>query len=171
VISAIFVESTLAAASAVEKAQKDERLQDERRWNTRITTLVRNMVQFSESAPTSGKLSDSVDAIYQLELQSSLLDQLVKLPEVKHALDDLDINPDDHGHLSELLDPDNGGTISVTDFIEGLRRLRGEPRRSDIVHVNMMVKSLQLAVSETQTSVLEMQSHISNIHGALGLRA
>jgi len=167
VISAIFIESTLAAAAALEKAQKDERLQDERRWKVSITKLIRNICEVAEQSSGGEKLSDIVESIYQIDLQKSLLDELVKRPEVKEALDDLDINPDDHCHLSELLDPDNGGTISVVDLVDGLRRLRGEPRRSDVVHVNMMVRSLQLVVTETQTAVLEMQSRISHIHDAL----
>jgi len=163
VISAVFVESTLAAASAAQHAQKNARLQDDSLWNTRITTLVKSMVAASEQFSVHGKLSGSVDAIYQVDVRSSLLNELVDIPEVKQALDDLDINPDDHRYLSELLDPDSGGTISVVDFVNGLRTLRGEPRRSDIVYVKMMIRSMQLAVSETQTLVLEMQSQMGQM--------
>jgi len=163
VISAIFVESTLAAAESMHHAQKNERLQNKKLWNTRITTLLRAMVQVSEQPLWGAKLSESVEQVHQLEIESKLLDDLVQIPAVKQALNDLDINPDDHRYLSELLDPDNGGTITALDFMNGIRRLRGDPRRSDIVHINMMVKSLQLAVSETHLSILEMQPQIAQI--------
>eukprot|EP00443_Scrippsiella_acuminata_P032264 CAMPEP_0115362688 /NCGR_PEP_ID=MMETSP0270-20121206/102833_1 /TAXON_ID=71861 /ORGANISM="Scrippsiella trochoidea, Strain CCMP3099" /LENGTH=182 /DNA_ID=CAMNT_0002785265 /DNA_START=163 /DNA_END=708 /DNA_ORIENTATION=- len=164
----------MAAAAALEKSQKDERLQDERRWKTSITTLIRHMMEVSEQrsgrVSQTRRLSESLDTVLAIDLQSSLLDELVKRPEVKKALDDLDINPDDQGKLSELLDPDNGGTISVVDFIDGLKRLRGEPRRSDIVNVNMMVRALQLALSETQAVILDMQTDIGKINDFVTLR-
>jgi len=167
VVSAIFVERTLEAASDMHKAQKDQRLQDETLWNTRITTLIRHMVEASEESPFQGKLSEAVDTVHSIDMHTSLFDALVKRPEVKQALDDLDINPDDHRYLSELLDPDNGGSITVVDFVNGLRRLRGDPRRSDIVHVNMMLRSMQLAVCETQVSVFEIESQIHKLRDAL----
>jgi len=167
VISAIFVESTMNAASALDRAEKNARLADRELWNTRITTLIRAMVEVSELETPTGKLSDASDDIFYVQIKSKLIDELVELEHVKDALDDLDINPDDHKQLSELLDPDHGGTIGVVDFIDGVRRLRGEPRRSDIVNINMMVRSLQAAVAETHVAVSHVIDKLARIHDAV----
>merc|ERR1712232_1190652 len=58
------------------------------------------------------------------------------------ALNALDIDAQDHKYLSDILDPDKSGSITVLEFVRGLKRLRGEPRRSDIVTVDLMMRSL-----------------------------
>merc|ERR1712110_1142275 len=59
------------------------------------------------------------------------------------ALQALDIDPNDHKKLSDILDPDHSGTISIHELVNGLQRLRGQPRRSDTVMVDLMVRALQ----------------------------
>jgi len=160
VISAIFVESTMAVASALAADKKKDRLQDRALWNSRITGLVRTLVEISEHHDVPGNLSECVDSIYHIEMQSGVIDEMVKLPNVRQMLDDLDIDPNDHQYLSELLDPDNGGTVGIVDFIDGLRRLRGEPRRSDVVSINMMIRSLQMLTGD-------IHKQVSELHGAV----
>jgi len=155
VISAIFVETTMTVASALADEKKRSRLQDRKLWNSRITGLVRDLMETSVHHDVPGHLSESVDAIYDINLASSTIDEIVKMPHVQDMLDDLDIDAQDHRILSELLDPDNGGTIGVVDFIDGLRRLRGEPRRSDVVSINMMIRSLQMLTSDIHNLVAD----------------
>mmetsp|Transcript_62292 Transcript_62292/g.157429 ORF Transcript_62292/g.157429 Transcript_62292/m.157429 type:complete len:394 (-) Transcript_62292:112-1293(-) len=157
VISAIFVESTMAAALSLQSSKKQQRLQDEKLWNSRITQLIRNLVEVSQHHKLTGKLSAEVEDIVQVDFPGSVLDEAVKLPAVQEALDDLDIDPADHRYLSDFLDPDNGGSVGVIDFIDGIRRLRGDPRRSDIVSIDLMVRSIQKVLGN-------MEAKISDIH-------
>merc|ERR1712032_83329 len=83
-----------------------------------------------------------------------VFDEIVREPEVGAALDDLDIDPDDHMYLSDILDPDLGGSITIFDFMDGIKRLRGQPRRSDIVTVDLMVRSTQRKVEELSKLIL-----------------
>eukprot|EP00928_Gymnodinium_smaydae_P032047 TRINITY_DN23324_c0_g1_i1.p1 TRINITY_DN23324_c0_g1~~TRINITY_DN23324_c0_g1_i1.p1 ORF type:complete len:566 (+),score=93.12 TRINITY_DN23324_c0_g1_i1:69-1766(+) len=151
VISAIFVESTMCAATALQQKKKKARLQDDNLWATRIATLVKRLMVISNDGALPEKMSDALELIYALDVPGSRIDELVKDPEAIAALGDLDIDPEDHDYLSDFLDPDNGGTIRVIELIEGIRRLRGDPRRSDIVTVDLMVRSIQRNVAQLMT--------------------
>jgi len=156
VISAIFVESTMVAAMALETTKRKARLQDEHRWNSRITALVRRIMDVSPEHSIPGRMSEAVAEIHDIRVQRSVIDEVVKDEAAIQALNDLDIDPEDHAYLSDILDPDNGGTIEICELVDGLRRLRGEPRRSDIVSVDLMIRALQKAVSEMQTKINEL---------------
>eukprot|EP00929_Paragymnodinium_shiwhaense_P114167 TRINITY_DN824_c0_g3_i1.p1 TRINITY_DN824_c0_g3~~TRINITY_DN824_c0_g3_i1.p1 ORF type:complete len:713 (-),score=210.03 TRINITY_DN824_c0_g3_i1:187-2325(-) len=131
VISAIFVESTLAAATAMKFKQKKARLRDDDLWATRISTL----------------------EIYALDVSVHIMHDVAKDPEAKQALDDLDIDPEDHEHLAEILDPDQGGSIAVIELIDGIKRLRGDPKRSDIVQIDLMLRSIMGAIQDVQATL------------------
>merc|ERR1712176_1140349 len=77
-------------------------------------------------------------------------------------LKDLDIADEDQLDLFETLDVDGGGTIDLEEFVVGLSRLRGDPRRSDIVSVNLIVRSIQMAlnkIEETMAMGRSLKSH------------
>jgi len=97
----------------------------------------------------AGKTTKDYSSDADIEVDRKILDQVaseephIQDPLVVRALDELDIDPHDHAKLSDILDPDHGGTIAVHDLVSGLLALRGQPRRSDIVCVNLMIRSLQ----------------------------
>ncbi|CAJ1426689.1 unnamed protein product, partial [Effrenium voratum] len=132
VISAIFVESTMMAAKEGEIAAKAQRLADERLWATRIATLLRVIMRHSDEEWEDDKLSDHLDSILAIQLSRKDFDTVVQDEEAAKALDELDICREDHQYLSNILDPDNSEVVSVTEIIQGIESLRGEPRRSDI---------------------------------------
>merc|ERR1712061_118271 len=76
------------------------------------------------------------------------MEEVLKYPEAIQALNDLDIESHDHKYLADILDPDNNGSIRIVEFIDGLKRLRGEPRRSDIVAVDLMIRSLHQKITD-----------------------
>merc|ERR1712061_183238 len=88
-----------------------------------------------------------------LDLDTQVIDQIITEKEVIEALNALDIDPDDHKYLSDILDPDNSGSIGIVEFYDGLKRLRGGPRRSDIVSVDLMIRSLQNTVQDISTRI------------------
>merc|ERR1712083_631274 len=67
------------------------------------------------------------------------------------SLIELDIDQADHPKLADILDQDHGGTVTVLEFFIGISRLRGEPRRSDVVNIDLMVR----AVQTTAENILE----------------
>jgi len=59
--------------------------------------------------------------------------------------------------LVDILDPDRDGAIHILDLVNGLMRLRGQPRRSDVVCVDLMVRSLQSAVARIEHQMATVQ--------------
>jgi len=96
-----------------------------------------------DSAVSETSLSDEFEQVSKLSYGPRAIDKWVMDPKVKHALDALDIDPQDHDKLSDILDPQNDGQVPVLDLIDGIRRLRGFPRRSDIVCIDLMIRELQ----------------------------
>eukprot|EP00929_Paragymnodinium_shiwhaense_P099467 TRINITY_DN6111_c0_g5_i1.p1 TRINITY_DN6111_c0_g5~~TRINITY_DN6111_c0_g5_i1.p1 ORF type:complete len:691 (-),score=89.31 TRINITY_DN6111_c0_g5_i1:404-2476(-) len=153
VISAIFVQSTMAAAIGMKHKQKKARLQDEDLWSTRVTTIVRRISTIILGLDLSDKLSEQVDLIYDLDVSCETMDKLGADPAVKAALEELDVDPEDHECLSDILDVDQNGSVVVIELLEGIRRLRGNPRRSDIVSLDLLCRSMQNMLSEVHTIV------------------
>eukprot|EP00929_Paragymnodinium_shiwhaense_P005544 TRINITY_DN10770_c0_g1_i1.p1 TRINITY_DN10770_c0_g1~~TRINITY_DN10770_c0_g1_i1.p1 ORF type:complete len:497 (+),score=70.92 TRINITY_DN10770_c0_g1_i1:95-1585(+) len=153
VISAIFVQSTMAAATALTNRQKKARLQDDGLWASRAHRIVTRIVAlcFPWESDESNNLSDLVDFVYDLKLETSTLDTLGNDAEIKAALSELDIDPEDHQHLSDILDAEQKGEIAVIELLQGIRRLRGNPRRSDIVAIDLTCRAMQNTLKDMHT--------------------
>eukprot|EP00929_Paragymnodinium_shiwhaense_P099468 TRINITY_DN6111_c0_g6_i1.p1 TRINITY_DN6111_c0_g6~~TRINITY_DN6111_c0_g6_i1.p1 ORF type:complete len:852 (-),score=179.08 TRINITY_DN6111_c0_g6_i1:64-2619(-) len=170
VISAIFVESTLAAATKSGRRRKRERLANVTLWSTRIYIIIKKLLEYSPEHAMPEVLSEQLDEIYDLEVTCDVMDTVGQDPVGRQALLDLDLEPDDIEHLSDILDPDHGGSIAVIELIEGIRRLRGDPRRSDIVMVDLMIRSIQANVDKILTELDEVKMHcIVRNHGSNAL--
>jgi len=153
VISAIFVESTMVAAMKLENTKRRQRLANRKLWVTRICTLIRQLLKTSPDHEVPEVMSEAVDDLLEIDLPAEIINEFVKDPIAIEALNDLEIDQEDHEYLSDILDPDNSGSVGINEFIDGLRRLRGVPRRSDIVSVDLMVRSIQQRVCDIQTKV------------------
>jgi len=151
VISAIFVENTMSFAMELTTKKRRMALHDDVRWAQNVMTVLQAMVNkvdpdlpgLQELVDT-GKCSDELFN-HILETQITRKDLHIVLHEdvgVQKALEKLDINPCDHRYLPDILDPHNRGFIGVLEFVDGIKRLRGDPRRSDIIAVDLMVRSL-----------------------------
>lgn len=57
-------------------------------------------------------------------------------------LDELDIDQADQPVLFDALDTDRGGTLDVNELINGVVKLRGDIRKSDIVAVLLGVRHI-----------------------------
>eukprot|EP00930_Biecheleria_cincta_P087337 TRINITY_DN76580_c0_g1_i1.p1 TRINITY_DN76580_c0_g1~~TRINITY_DN76580_c0_g1_i1.p1 ORF type:complete len:565 (-),score=89.12 TRINITY_DN76580_c0_g1_i1:113-1807(-) len=162
VISAIFVESTMVAREAKERVSLRARLEDERLWATSVALLVRRLVSCMESKEilrrmdTTSSYTEFVHILQGTLIDAAALRKFIEDPDVVATLAALDIDPEDNPHLLDICDPSNSGTILVQDFVDGLGRLRGRPRRSDIVAVDLMIRALQLQVTEMCDVVSEI---------------
>eukprot|EP00930_Biecheleria_cincta_P035771 TRINITY_DN24588_c0_g1_i1.p1 TRINITY_DN24588_c0_g1~~TRINITY_DN24588_c0_g1_i1.p1 ORF type:complete len:626 (+),score=104.29 TRINITY_DN24588_c0_g1_i1:24-1880(+) len=143
VISAMFVESTMVAAQELRDERRRLRMQDKLLEYSRVSIFIRRILHYSPDHREPKMLSEAVEEIVHAEVSREIIDHVVKDPEAKQALEDLDISVLDHGRLSDIFDPDNGGTVNVMDIAQGIRRLRGEARQSDIVCIDLMIRSMQ----------------------------
>jgi len=145
VISAIFVESTMKAASNIEIAKRRARFNDPAVWSSGMFTVLQRLLALT--GHEFDRLSEHVDEISALKIPVELVTVLHEDAEAMAAMNDLDIEPADVERLGDILDPDQGGDVLIVEFVEGLQRLRGPPRRSDVVAIDLMVRSLQRSVA------------------------
>jgi hypothetical protein len=164
IISAIFVDSTLAVSARDASKTKTDRMHNQKLWATSVVTIIRELLhQKRENGHEIDVLPDTphvedVEKLIKVSFSRADLEKVVKRNTVVcQALDNLDIDQHDHDNLSDILDPDHNGNIEVLELIEGLRRLRGDPRRGDVVSVNLMIRSLQARAEEILNEILEMR--------------
>jgi hypothetical protein len=158
VITAIFVESTLAAAAKLERSKLLSRLQNEELWVEKINVLIWEWFEQMGKNEPGVSLSKLAEEWHQEPLYVEQFQNYIKDPEVREALDDLDIDNADHPYLFDILDADNAGSIYLDEFIDGLARLRGFPRRSDTITIDLMVREVQTRtqqMGEAINSLLE----------------
>lgn len=165
VISATFVERTIAASNLLYAKKIRKRLESRDLWSTLSTEFITMILKHSPSC--ADELPDRNDAVEKmgwksyaqtllsLNIETSALVSLVQDPAAKSILLELDIDPEDNGRLADIFDPDNNGTIEVGHLVEGLQRLRGKPRRSDIVVLDCMLRDIQLQISDMETRLLQ----------------
>eukprot|EP00928_Gymnodinium_smaydae_P040720 TRINITY_DN27598_c0_g1_i2.p1 TRINITY_DN27598_c0_g1~~TRINITY_DN27598_c0_g1_i2.p1 ORF type:complete len:542 (+),score=52.20 TRINITY_DN27598_c0_g1_i2:104-1729(+) len=160
VISAVFVDSVYRAQSRVETEKMNVRLQDEQKFAGTVCLLLRRLLSLTGNEVT-GSLASQEHLLFSKEFNKEDIDALVIDTMARTALSDLDIDPNDHHRLSDILDPDQSGTIDVFELLDGLRRLRGQPRRSDIIAVDLMMRCLQCTVDEILDRV--RQTHTMHV--------
>merc|ERR1711920_1120115 len=109
----------------------------------------------------SKRLSAALSDICDIVISKDTIDAVVKDPAAIAALNNLDIDPGDHEFLADILDPDNSGEITIPELLDGIRRLRGEPRRSDIISVDLMIRSLQVIIGAMHSQLTEIHDHMA----------
>lgn len=157
VISAIFVESSLESASKLQNQKKLARLEDEEIWANNIVVLLKALdFGLGDNGEDNSSFTPKlVDKLLSTHVPRSVLNHVIAEDKsVVQALHNLDIDQQDHKYLVDILDPDNSGSISVLELVDGLKRLRGNSRRSDVIMVDLMIRSLQERI-ETVLRCLE----------------
>jgi len=155
VISSIFVESTMTAAIKMKQATKHKRLSDVRLWTTSTAQLIKRIMQFAGYNFQCPLQPEDVDIMYEVEIPLEIMEELISDAKAQEALASLDVEPADAEFLGSLLDPDNGGSLRIIEIVDGVGRLRGEPRRGDQLTVDLMLRSLQRTVYEFIQEVKE----------------
>jgi len=174
VIAAIFVENTLAAAKCNNNVHKRQRLLDTQMFAEKAAELVRLVWSVHvhkltdpswDVACTPHKernlqdlvvvpMSDlDIEEASTLQITPQLFNFLRTFKEFKVMLEELDISDEDQLDLFDTLDVDGGGTIDLEEMIVGLSKLRGDARRSDIVCVGLVVRSIQADLKRLRKTV------------------
>jgi len=156
-ITAIFVENAVAAAKF------NEAIQTKRRQRSReaLTAKVRQLIQIFWEAQhdmldrprRSGSMESlrknfSMHQCTDMQVTLELYEKVITLTSVQNILEDLEIAEDDYFDLFDILDTDGNGSLDVKEIVEGMLRLRGNARRSDVVGVGYAIRALQLSLGE-----------------------
>jgi len=183
VIAAIFVESTMDAANGLQNERKSDRLNDTFLWSSNISFLLRKLFDY-HGMVVHGDLAENLNTLGKELIPESEFAAFIGDSEVVKALDNLEISRADHKTMFDILDNDNTGDIYMYQFVDGLRRLRGDPRRSDIISVDLMVRSIQEQTDALMESMKEQNQvratlvggqktildHLALIHKAVMMR-
>eukprot|EP00927_Polykrikos_kofoidii_P056356 TRINITY_DN5049_c0_g1_i1.p1 TRINITY_DN5049_c0_g1~~TRINITY_DN5049_c0_g1_i1.p1 ORF type:complete len:634 (-),score=94.72 TRINITY_DN5049_c0_g1_i1:41-1942(-) len=162
VIVAIYVENTVEAARCQAIAWQQSRLQDEYFFASRA----RELLQIITSTNTDTNV-DSADIPMNTLLACTISEEafveLCSRKRVREILCELDIAEEDQLGLFETLDVDENGILDMEEFLVGISKLRGSPRRADIIGILLTLRSLQAQFNNFETYV----SNSTSIKGAL----
>jgi len=152
---AIYIENTLSAAKmndSLDKARRD-------RESLRIAHKTKQLLKIFIAAYREGYMErsgipeDSCDNdLLDIVISKELFLLVIQQQEVQQLMDDLDIPPD-RAHLFDVLDADNSGGLAVTELVQGLLKVRGEARRSDIVAALLAVRAAQEMIQSVAQGV------------------
>mmetsp|Transcript_58202 Transcript_58202/g.138595 ORF Transcript_58202/g.138595 Transcript_58202/m.138595 type:complete len:913 (+) Transcript_58202:99-2837(+) len=171
-IVAVYIEQTIDAAKRNEDASRRNR----QRESLRIAFLTKKLLKkFCAAHRVCEKLFmvDNQEDIRKIlsdcaaddvedkgmAISREMFLTVVQDPEVQRLMDDLDIPPD-RAHLFDILDADGSGVLEVTELIQGLLRVRGEAKKSDVVAAVLGVRAVQEMLRQLATSVLQQQESI-----------
>jgi len=185
VIIAMYVENTVAAAKYNDIHKKQERLKDQQMLAAKVRELVLLVTQMQTEEGVGTKMSDprtskrqsgmhsgsrgsNVDIVklaQDVEITHEFFERLRHERAFRNLLNDLDVADEDQADLFETLDADGGGTLDLEEMVMGIAKLRGDARRSDVVAVSLVTRSIQEtlgAFMEQTTQSVEAQSNAIN---------
>eukprot|EP00927_Polykrikos_kofoidii_P019744 TRINITY_DN19254_c0_g5_i1.p1 TRINITY_DN19254_c0_g5~~TRINITY_DN19254_c0_g5_i1.p1 ORF type:complete len:628 (-),score=74.83 TRINITY_DN19254_c0_g5_i1:49-1932(-) len=155
VIVAMYVEKTTSASKQNDLVVKQRRLQDSAFFEEKtqeLLEIVFDMVGSRGSTQDTSFLSTKVSA--------DDFDELCKSKRFREILCELDVAAEDQEDLFDTLDVDVGGWLDAEELIMGISKLRGDPRRADVISVSLSLRSLQVSFQHFVTDVRSfMKSH------------
>jgi len=170
VIVSIYVENTVQAAKYNELSLKHKRLQDEEMFTEKVKELLdlvwfvkhkhfdkTGMAMGSEGSVAAAHFSrlPNKDQMLNMEIDPKFFSELCTNARFRDILGDLDVSEEDQLGLFDTLDVDGGGTLDLQEMMLGIAKLRGDPRRADIISVGLTLRSVQ-------TQVQGFEAHMSN---------
>mmetsp|Transcript_18693 Transcript_18693/g.37620 ORF Transcript_18693/g.37620 Transcript_18693/m.37620 type:complete len:118 (+) Transcript_18693:2-355(+) len=89
-----------------------------------------------------------------MQISPEIFEHMRQKDKIKDIFKDLDIADEDQFNLFQTLDADGSGTIDVEELCEGIMKLRGDARRSDMVSIQLMVRNLAWEMQALQHQLL-----------------
>jgi len=144
-IMATFVGNALSAARRNEMIRMKNRLMDTNRQVTKTSQLVYKLWKNQKIAFPDDKHNSFFEhgSAVNSPIARAVFDKTMMDPDTQQLLMDLDVAEEDCMGLFDVLDAGGEGTLQLFELITGVLKLRGEPRRSDVVQVGLMIRSLQ----------------------------
>lgn len=172
VITAIFVEATLNGLKENEIQRKYAKAYESNYMMEKLAKLVVCVSRETQSLRCARKLPlgasnrttlsvgvadfEEVEEIYLSEEEFNLV---IRSPEVRQLLDDLDVVVEPRPGVFDAFNLDEkSGTVSLSEIVSGLMRLRGDLNKVDIVITQMALESLQKKQSTLAKQMEEMQT-------------
>jgi len=92
-----------------------------------------------------------------IEISKESFHLILQDPEVQQLMDSLGIPPQ-RADLFDILDADASGGLQVTELVQGLLKVRGETRKSDIVGSYLGIRAIQESLRRMEKESLEQRA-------------
>merc|ERR1719210_2959486 len=79
----------------------------------------------------------------EMQITRDMFDHCRQQTKFCEILSDLDVSDDEQFDLFDTLDADGSNSIDLEELIDGISKLRGDARRSDVVALNFVLKNVQ----------------------------
>jgi hypothetical protein len=126
IIGAIFLKETLHNASVDADTMIQEQLSKRKAFREKLAEAF-----------------DAIDVDGQGAISREDFQKIVTIPKVQAYLAVLDFEIHDSGKVFSMLEEDNDGTITLSEFLEGIMQLKGHARQLDVVAVQRDCKFIQ----------------------------
>jgi len=156
IIMAINVENLIAAARKNEALQRGRRVGDEERLNALLAEFLQEIVRLADDGSANRASRDvglDIEAAAKLKLTRSFFDEVFKSERVNRILDNLEIPMEERSDLFEIWDADGSGTLTMAEVVDGLKKMRGPPKRSDVITNVLATRALQKRVHLEQENI------------------
>mmetsp|Transcript_54126 Transcript_54126/g.97728 ORF Transcript_54126/g.97728 Transcript_54126/m.97728 type:complete len:885 (+) Transcript_54126:74-2728(+) len=194
IITAIFVEATLNGlkenetqrryAKAYESSYMTEQLaklvmvltSQVQKMRSRTSTLPGllqdTMLQgaiagFSMGSSESPAATSAALHSEEIFLSEEEFNQLIRMPDVRMLLNELDVSVEPRPGVFEAFNTDPDGTVSISELVSGLMRLRGDLHKVDLVIAQMTLDNLQKQVEELRSSNAQIAKKIGAKRGGM----
>jgi len=159
VIVAIYVENTVAAAKFNDLRLKQERLLDQQMFAEQVLNLVRIIwlhFKHDEDEEQEEFGADAIRRLRHLQITPETFKDLCTSTDFRDILRTLDIPDEEQLDLFDTLDIDGGGTLDLEELVQGVHKLRGDARRSDIVGVSLQMRQMQEQMGAFQKDLRDL---------------
>lgn len=133
-----------------------------------LQCIVRMMNRSRKRYTTEGVGDDQLlQAAGDLEITKSLYKDMIKDETFRERLRELDIANEDIPDLFDTFDADKSESLTVLELLNGIKKLRGDPRKSDIIGISLQVQLLFETVMEQQETVKALTQHVKEFESKL----
>eukprot|EP00928_Gymnodinium_smaydae_P030393 TRINITY_DN22628_c0_g1_i1.p1 TRINITY_DN22628_c0_g1~~TRINITY_DN22628_c0_g1_i1.p1 ORF type:complete len:425 (-),score=53.70 TRINITY_DN22628_c0_g1_i1:500-1774(-) len=175
VILAIYVENSVAASKFNQIAQKRNRLMNKKIVSEKAYEMVYMIVyyaaevleqplcvdyirkndglEFSADIEDAQKVAELVSVAADLEITKELWKYLSSDGRFSELLTELDISTEDQMDLFETFDVDGSQSLDLVELLHGVKKLRGDPHRSDVIGVSLLVRGVMESMEMMQQTI------------------
>eukprot|EP00927_Polykrikos_kofoidii_P050904 TRINITY_DN44749_c0_g1_i1.p1 TRINITY_DN44749_c0_g1~~TRINITY_DN44749_c0_g1_i1.p1 ORF type:complete len:601 (-),score=89.24 TRINITY_DN44749_c0_g1_i1:48-1850(-) len=141
VIVALYVDNTLQYA----KNEKTSWMRDKLRNESYFASRAKELLDIIFSIEGRCIATVSVADLWATTVSEDTFVKICENARFREILRELDVAEEDQVDLFETLDVDGGGSLSMEELLVGVSKLRGEPRRADLIHILLVLRSLQMS--------------------------
>eukprot|EP00746_Dinoflagellata_sp_MGD_P040997 gnl/MRDRNA2_/MRDRNA2_19900_c0_seq1.p1 gnl/MRDRNA2_/MRDRNA2_19900_c0~~gnl/MRDRNA2_/MRDRNA2_19900_c0_seq1.p1 ORF type:complete len:706 (-),score=132.24 gnl/MRDRNA2_/MRDRNA2_19900_c0_seq1:160-2277(-) len=106
-----------------------------------------------------------------IEVSRSEFRTIIQDTEVQVLLNELDVPEADRDDIFDVLDADGNGRLELRELVQGILKIRGQARRSDVVGISLAVRSLQSKQRAMESMMMEMQGDMREMRDSVRIIA